>query len=164
MSSWVFIFLYGGDIMNILIDHFKDHIEFPENLAELGVPQDTLLLRVDSTFLAGYVNIIDRFAVYLVDYYGDGCWDDKNRLDYFCKSFKKEGQLYDLTDSPDDIAILGETENSYWFLYIDKGCLKSLIGRMNKNVMSKDQFICKLEAMSKVYKIDIPNDVKITFT
>ena len=45
---------------------FSDSEDYPDNLAERGVPQDTLYAYVSNTFLDGLINYTKVFAIYVL--------------------------------------------------------------------------------------------------
>jgi hypothetical protein len=126
------------------LDLFKEHEEYPEKLAERGVPNNTYLTYVSTTFLNGYVNYIDIISAYLVNRYDiDEDWTDDN-IKHWTDKLGKDFHS-DLSEIFDDVLILGETENCYWYLWSDCDVSDSCIGRFDKGNYTKDQVISLFE-------------------
>lgn len=138
---------------------FKESIAYPDNLAETGVPQDTLLSYVSNTFLNGFVNYVDIKHVIMIERYTKF---DADKIDRFIEWLNNEPNTkYDniqktIDDVVDDIILFGETDNSCWFFWSDRDCSDCNIGRISSirgfdATEFKDMFINWLKGYKECY-------------
>lgn len=123
---------------------FDEAIEFPQNIAEKGVPENTLYEYVSSSLLNGYINHVNPIMAVMVARYGDE--NEIASYDANVKEFSAEPHC-DLSLLRDDVLIAAESDNFYWFFWYDKDCSDCLIGRFSKAKCSKFDFIKSFEAM-----------------
>lgn len=114
-------------------DLFKDSEEYPENLAESGVPQNMMFEYVSSTFLNGLINYITPFWACVLERYTT--WKNVDTAQW--KEYLQVPHLK-LRDFDDDIFVLGETENSFWFFWFDCDVSDCAVGRIDKSVTTKE--------------------------
>lgn len=115
-------------------DLFDDNEEYPENIAERGVPENILYEYVSSQFLSGLVNYVKPFWVCVLERYT--CWKtvDLSQWD------KKAAQFHpDYAGIDDDILMLAETENNYWFFWSDRDVSDCCVGRIGKTKTTKEE-------------------------
>jgi hypothetical protein len=117
--------------------------EYPDNLSETGVPQDTLFEYVSNTFLNGLINYVEPFFVCVVERYKD--WDEENidfkKWDKIASEFHTN--YIDIMQD-DDIILLAESKNSWWYFYSDGDVSDCEIGRISKEKITKKEFQLKL--------------------
>jgi hypothetical protein len=115
-------------------DLFKDSVIYPENIAERGVPQNMILEYVSHTFLNGLINYITPFWSCVLERYR--IWKDIDVSQW--ENCLQEPHL-NLRDFDDDIFVLGETENSFWFFWFDCDVSDCMIGRIEKSLVTKEK-------------------------
>lgn len=133
-----------------VFDIFLDSEDYPQNVAERGVAEDTAYCYISNTFLNGFINYVDVIKAVVVERYTcppdcdcingntDTCvvWDSPEfheRLKPMISNFH-----CDWSYSPDDVWILAETENCWWFFWYDRDCSDCCIGRANKQRLISD--------------------------
>jgi len=114
---------------------FETKEEYPDNLAERGVPQGTSYDFVSSTFLDGFINYVKIFAAFILDppYGGLGEYkeDIEQALNETHTKFRDFGLL--------EVILLAETENSFWLFWYDPDVSDCSISRCEKEV-TRDEF------------------------
>ena len=130
---------------------FADSEDYPENIAERGVPQNTSFQYVSSTFVNGYVNYINvKYAIMIERYTEFNIKNIRRFISWLKDQFHtKYGNFLTLTAGDnilDDIILFGETENSYWYIWSDRDCSDCCIGSIDKTVVTdlsefRDTFI-----------------------
>jgi len=124
---------------NDFFELFDEKIEYPNNLAEVGIEQGVLLRCVSNSYLNGLINYVDPFFVCVIERYTD--WSKESLNDEIKLVEKAYHTQYNFVN--DDVILLAETENSLWFFWSDKDCSDCSIGRITKTI-SKDDFKQKL--------------------
>lgn len=115
---------------------FPDSEEYPDNLAERGVPQDTLYAYVSNTFLDGIINYTKVFATYvLAPGYGELSEYEESIEDALSETHTKFHE-FGLIDT----VLLTETENSLWVFWYDADVSNCIIGRCDKGKATKSRF------------------------
>jgi hypothetical protein len=126
---------------------FKHGEWYPKNIAERGVPENTLFEYVSHTFLNGFINHVTPFFVCVIERYRR--WSFKEKINdpehrlypfslYEWKAYAKDCDTnYSRID--DDVLLLAESDNSLWFFWNDKDCSDCEIGRIDKNSISKEK-------------------------
>ena len=117
-------------------DLFPGSEEYPDNLAERGVPQDVLYVYVSNTFLDGFINYTKVFAIYVLapgysvlsEYEGD----IEKALNETHTKFHEFGLI--------DTVLLAETENSLWVFWYDADVSNCVIGRCDKGKVTRSRF------------------------
>ena len=128
-----------SSLKDVLSALFESSVEYPshEELCELGVPQGTLFDYVASTYLDGFVNYLEPFTCYIIlDY--DEQVDDDYLTELTREASSPRGYNTTLSNLEHDVIILGETANSFWFLWYDPDTSDCSIGRLNKRMSRKD--------------------------
>jgi len=118
--------------------------EFPSHnqMAE-GIPENTVYSYVSSTYVNGFVNYINPFYFVLVKRYSDD--KEWEKCIESISSIEKEYHLR-LSKFGDDILLLGETENNWWYIWYDNDVSDCCIGKFEKSKISKDDLIeCFIE-------------------
>jgi hypothetical protein len=147
---------------NNFFDLFDNSYEYPDNLAETGVPNHTLFEYVSNTYLNGLINYVDPFFVCVISRYKD--WS-KEKIDF--KKWDKIASEYHTDYSgiiqDDDIILLAESDNSYWYFYADGDVSDCEIGRIAKNKISKKKlkkmlidFINNDSDLGSYYELPLP--------
>ena len=145
---------------------FKDDREYPrDELAEEGVPQGMFYSYVSSTYLNGLVNYVRTRWVGVVQRYvndsdpgrhgdaDDPIWDDA--FEARCLASADCGHP-DYSKIPEDIWLLGETENSWWFFWSDQDSSDCCIGRFAKSdeELTVEQLIVEVKAQAHKTQCD----------
>jgi len=92
--------------MNDFWSLFKETEEYPKNVAERGVPQDTLYKYISHTFLNGLINYVDEREAILIERYDIIIfassenswwffWNDRDGLDCFIGRIDKTRISFD---------------------------------------------------------------------
>lgn len=127
-------------------DLFDDSEEYPENVAERGVPQNTVYHYISTTFLNGLINYVDNKMAIMIERYTE--FDDNDISEYTAHLKDNIHSNYSgsvFRNVIDDVVIFGETEDSYWYFYSDGDCSDSDIGRVEKDRVGS------LEEFKKLY-------------
>lgn len=127
-------------ILNIW-DLFETNEDYPQDVAERGVPENTLYSYISSTFLDGVINYVKPIKAVMIERY------DNNDNTEVVAEFNKEHHSK-LAALPDDVLIAAQTKNDYWFFWYDKDCSDCFIGRFNKGVCSEEEFIGHLNTLA----------------
>ncbi len=135
-----------------IYNFFDRHEEYPEGVAERGVPEDTLYAYISSTFLNGYINYVKCFYAVMIERYCDWGKDAKLSggeidIDDGEKPIDIEAVIATLKDDvhtdlsrcPDDVLVLGETDTCYWFFWFDHDVSDCQIGRFKKDDIRQDE-------------------------
>lgn len=115
-------------------DLFHDCEEYPDNIAERGVPQSMLYEYVSSTFLNGLINYVNPFWGCVLERYE--VWKNFNIEEIVNKAISQPHLK--LSEFIDDVLVLAETENSYWFFWFDNDVSDCQVGRVEKSSTTKD--------------------------
>ncbi|KKK82486.1 hypothetical protein LCGC14_2802880, partial [marine sediment metagenome] len=100
--------------------------EYPENIAERGVPQDMYYRYVSSTFLDGLINYTEPIKGYLVykqsgsnaDHYSNDMYEMEQLIGIHERTWHSKFRLFAHSKLYIRVAVLAETKGSYWmFLY-----------------------------------------------
>lgn len=118
-----------------------EDLEYPHDIAERGVPNNTLYSYVSTTFLNGYINYVQWCYGMLIERYSR--FDEeklKHLLDYWAAqphSDYREAPVEagERLDVLDDVWILGQTKNCWWFFWSDMDVSDSCIGRFSKDAV-----------------------------
>jgi len=108
--------------------------EYPQNLAERGVPQNMLFDFVSNQFLDGFINYVKPVFCCVVETYKK-LENIVLEVERFNQSFHSS---FDILS--DNVWILAESENSFWFFAYDKDASDCVIGRIEK-IYSKEEMI-----------------------
>lgn len=117
---------------------FKYNEEYPENIAERGAPQDTLYEYVSTTFLNGFINYVKIFFVCVIERYV--IWDENPDCFEAWNGVAKDFHP-DYSHIGDDVLILAESPNSFWFFWSDQDSSDCMIGRFAKEEVEYVRFI-----------------------
>jgi hypothetical protein len=141
----------GGSIINnvneresdlLEVIHFHDLFEsgeqYPENVADRGVPQNTIYSYISTTFLNGFINYVEIKHVMMIERYTE--FNDE-KIKKYIEHLKSEYNTdysgsYNTEETGkvvDDIILIGETEESIWLFWSDRDCSDSCIGRVAKS-------------------------------
>jgi hypothetical protein len=140
---------------------FEDSEDYPNDIVDRGVPQDTLYSYVSSTFLNGFVNYVKDPKAYLIERYGKfnedktlHTRDDGDETDLEKYSAKLKNDFHrNYSTAPDDIVILAHTAKSYWFFYSDRDCSDCCIGRISRNkFVDYEHYIALFKETFKLYE------------
>jgi hypothetical protein len=149
-----------GEKMNFY-DIFKETEQYPENICERGVPQDTLFEYVSNTFLDGLINYVSDHRAYMLERYGkfeNGKHVEHKVTDIEAMKTKLEDDVHTaLSTCPDDVVVLAESQNSYWFFYYDWDCSDCEIGRVDRaSFDSFEKFVEHFKENSRGNMIMLP--------
>lgn len=116
------------------IKEFNDLFEFIEypsddTIVERGVPQNVMYIYVPYSFINGLCNHIKIKKAYIIERYEN--WDKIN-IEKYIKNLQVFNTDYSVL--PDDEIFLGESENSYWYIWADKDVSDCCIGRCEKRI------------------------------
>lgn len=115
---------------------FQYSEEYPENIAECGIPNNTLFEFVSNDFLTGFINYTKPFWGCVLERYEIwGNIDLNTWKQYLAKPHPCFG------DFDDDVLILAETENCFWFFWFDCDVSDCQLGRVDKSLTTKDEMI-----------------------
>jgi hypothetical protein len=118
---------------------FEDKVEFMTDDLVSNFRSGTIYFYVGSTFLNGYINYIKPIKIYLLERYRT---QGKTYEEKIWFPFITDPPYHtNLNDLHDDILILGETENHYYFFWYDCDCSDCAIGRQKKNEIIKEEAV-----------------------
>lgn len=117
-------------------DLFEENVEYPQNIAETGVPNNTLFEFVSNTYLNGIVNYTNVFYAVMVDRYEKTSSERKQEIYEALQDMVHTNYSY----ADDDVVLLAETENCFWIFYYDGDVSDCEIGRVDKSLVSKEEF------------------------
>lgn len=141
--------------MLTIFDYFERILESPENIAEDGVPQNTLYEFVPHTYLNGFINHTETFYVVMLERYAQLT---PERIEE-AKALARLTHTNYRDPAFDDIVILSETEHSYWFFWSDRSVTDCYIGRFDKRGIEKVHVIAAihryLQQCSESSEIDL---------
>lgn len=120
------------------LELFNENIDYPQNIAECGVPENTLYNYVPNSFLNGFINHVTPIRAIMVERYGDD--EDREQNPLSIQQFNKQPHA-DLSELSDDVLILAETTNSYWLFWYDKDVSDCSIGRVNKTKNKRETVV-----------------------
>jgi len=116
---------------------FQHIEEYPDNIAEQGIPNNTLFEFVSSSFLNGFINYTEPFWGCVIERYK--VWKDID-MDMWKKYlFDPLPPHAHLDYFDDDVLILSETANCFWFFWFDCDVSDCQIGRIDKSLITKDE-------------------------
>jgi hypothetical protein len=131
---------------------FTDQEDYPDNIADRGIPPNTLFSYVSSSLLDGFVNYTIHHEAYLIPRYSKFVenahirnQDDDNEvtdLETFKQTWNRSPHT-EVSNAPDDVIILSESADSFWFFYYDQDTSDCQIGRYtdhSNNWYSFDSF------------------------
>lgn len=138
-----------------IFDLFRDSEEYPQNIAERGVEENYVYCYVSNTFLNGFINYVKVIKAVVVERYtcppdcecinihngvttkSDRCvvWDSPKFHERLKPMLAHHSNW---SYAPDDVWILAETENFYWFFWYDRDCSDCAIGRASKELLKED--------------------------
>jgi len=127
-------------------DLFEDNYDCPENMAERGVPEDTIFCYVSNTFLDGFINYVDVIKVVMVRRY-----DPDTDHSEVIKKFNRTGNS-SFRELPDDVLLIAKSENDYWFFWFDGDVSDCCIGRFSKEIIDEDDFISLFDKMISTHE------------
>lgn len=122
-------------------DYFEYSEDYPKNIAERGVSENSYYCYISTTFLNGMINYVKPFWGCILERYED--WTEE-KVDKYQEKLKSQ-QHTDFSIIPDDVLILAESDNDYWFFWSDKDVSDSAIGRFSKDGIAKEDVISSLE-------------------
>ncbi len=109
--------------------------EYPDDVAENALPQDTFYEYISSTFLNGLINYVKIFATYLILNKDQGEKVSEEAIEELRKSPHTHLGNFDVM-----VTVLAETEDSFWVFCYDPDVSDCGIGRCSKAKMSCDDF------------------------
>lgn len=109
---------------------FPNFEEYPDNLAETGIPKDTLYEYVAHSFLNGIVNYTEPIKGYLIERYN--AFDRSKFQAVIDRLLRDRIGHPKLDDFGDDVVLLSETNNSYFTFYFDCDVSDCMVGRCQK--------------------------------
>lgn len=117
---------------------FEDfaRVEYPKNIADNAMPQNTIYYYVGYTFLNALSNYIKPFYVIGIERYEN--WDETD-LNKEIQKLADDFHTNYLRSFFDDVILLGESDVSYWYLWIDKDVSDCFIGRFSKEKITKEK-------------------------
>lgn len=121
-------------------DLFEESIERPRNIAETGVTENTILDYVSYTYLNGILNYTEVFQALFIERYNEMTPERKPIVEKMIDNLE-EAYHTDYGDLDDDVVLLAESENDYWYFYYDKDVSDCSVGRVNKENITKEEFI-----------------------
>jgi len=139
----------GVSKMMMFRELFPNEEQYPENIAERGVPQDTYFQYISSTFLDGLINYTEAKRGCLVitvgsgsnaDHYSDDVAEIEHLLAVYNNSWHSTFSIFGHTKAYVKVAILSSTENSHWLFYYDPDTSDCGVGRCSKERVSAEQF------------------------
>jgi len=135
--------------VNEMWDLFDESYDYPQNIAEDGIPEDTLYNYVSSTLLNGYINYVEPILAVMVERYGteDEVSNYQTDIDIFNKIYHSN-----FSNLRDDVLIIAKTDSFYWFFWYDKDCSDCSIGRFTKNKCSEIDLIKYFKNMIKSHE------------
>jgi len=116
-------------------DLFPCREEYPDNVAERGVPQGTFYEYISSSFLDGFVNYVEIFAAYAVEPGNAALSEYKEDIEEALDSAHTKFHDFGLID----VILLAETKNSFWVFWYDPDVSDCCIARCKKEI-DKDEF------------------------
>ena len=125
---------------------FDDDYEYPgDRVAEHGVPQDTLYTYISSTFVSGYLNYIGIFHALMFERYNK--WGD-NFQQQILDAMEDDPHCSYGRQGYDDIICLGETENSWWYVWLDRDVSDCCIGRISKEKVEREVLVAMIKKVA----------------
>lgn len=149
MTSKVYHEVSRRHEMMMFRELFPNEEQYPENIAERGVPQDTYFQYVSHTFLDGIINYTEVCKGWLVitsgsgstaDHYSDDVAEIEHLSAVYNHQWHSTFSIFAHTKAYVKVVILASTENSHWFFYYDPDVSDCSIGRCNKERVSDEQF------------------------
>ena len=139
-----------------LLEYFDEDIEYPEEIAEKGVPNNTIYTYVSTSFLNGYINYVEPMFAIMIERYVDL---DTPKVRGFLELQKwAPHTTYD--SSPDDVWVIAETENCWWLFWSDRDVSDCCIGRLDKSKLPKEEL--RQSVMSWLSKLGTSKTSDIT--
>jgi hypothetical protein len=130
-----------------IIELFETTIDHPENLIETGVPDNTLYNYVTDSYLNGLINLTDPIFGCVIERY-----EDWNKLDKTKWKIELKKEMHPkLSVFGDDVIILSESYNFYWFFWYDCDNSDCSIGKIHKLIVPKKDYILSLERYIKSF-------------
>jgi len=115
---------------------FSNSEEYPDNLAERGVPQDTLYEYVSNTFLDGIINYVEVFALYVLGPgYGE-LSEYEESIGEALKATHTKFREFGLLET----ILLAKTKNSLWVFWYAPDVSDCFIGRCDIEKVTKSRF------------------------
>lgn len=116
-------------------DLFPCQEEYPDNVAERGVPQGMFYEYISSSFLDGFVNYVEIFAAYVLQPPNAALSEYKKDIEKALNNAHTKFRDFGLID----VILLAETENSFWIFWYDPDVSDCCIARCDKKV-DKEEF------------------------
>lgn len=122
-------------------DLFPSREEYPDNIAERGVPQGTFYKYISSSFLDGLVNYVDIFAAYVIQPPYGALSEYKADIEKSLSNVNTTLSDFGLID----VILLAETKSSFWVFWYDPDVSDCCIARCSKEwalhlQIDKDEF------------------------
>ena len=125
-----------------IFDLFERDEEYPKNVAERGVQNNTLYSYISNTFLDGLINYVDVFWACVIERYE--VWDMQIMKETITAVSSNHHTKY--SAYIDDCLLLAETDHCYWFFWYDRDVSDCMIGRMDKSIAIKADLIALTKA------------------
>lgn len=133
------------------VDDFWDLFEFdedyPKEVAERGVPENTLYCYISSTFLGGFINYVEPIKAVMIKRYRESDYDHAKEAENISSAVNTNIALLQ-----DDVLVAAQTENDYWFFWFDNDVSDCVIGRFSKSKCSESEYIEKFDKVAKEHK------------
>lgn len=125
-------------------DLFEFEFDYPQSVAENGVPENTLYSYISNTYLAGFINYVDPIKAVMINRYRTDGYNHEE------ESTKINVRVHtDINTLQDDVLVAAQTENDYWFFWFDRDSSDCVIGRFNKSRCTKDKYISLFDKLTK---------------